>query len=106
MVSFFLCPLKIGTIFTYKLSDGTEEIYQYDCNNNLIHYKSKDYEYWKECDIRGNTIFFKDSNGYEECNYYDRNDNLILFINTMNNKADRLMYVIHESVFLCNRKLR
>ena len=62
------------------LSDFKKELknYEYDKNNNLIHFKnSNGIEYWKEYDKNNNLIHSKYSYGYENWNEYDENNNLI-----------------------------
>lgn len=50
----------------YIDSDGYEELYDYDKNNNCIHYKNSfGNEYFKEYDEDGNLIKHESSLGYE-----------------------------------------
>ena len=57
---------------------GSGYEYEYDQNNNLIHYKdSEGNESWKEYDQNNNLIHYKDSNGYEEWKSYDERNNLV-----------------------------
>ena len=51
-----------------------EESYEYDNNNNCIHYKNSDgYEYWKKYDNNGNEIYYKDSTEYQCWFSYNEN---------------------------------
>ncbi len=46
--------------------------YEYDKNNNLIHYKNiNNFEFWKEFDENNNEIHYKSSSGYEEFYKYN-----------------------------------
>ena len=50
----------------------TEEIKEFDKNNNLIHSKnSSGYEVWQEFDENNNLIYFRNSDGEEYWYKYD-----------------------------------
>lgn len=78
--------------FRHKFPDGSDYSYEYDKyadkflpkdikeyneNNNLIHYKDSDDEWWKKYDENGNLIYYRDHNGYEEWIDFDKNGNCI-----------------------------
>lgn len=46
-------------------------IKEYDKDNNLIHYKDSDKEYWNEYDKNNNIIHHKEANGYEYWQKFD-----------------------------------
>ena len=57
------------------LKECIDGVYEYDENNNLIHYKnSKGYEEWNEYDKNSNLIHYTDSKGFKcsnEIEYYE-----------------------------------
>ena len=56
----------------------SEEIEEYDKNNNLIHWKdSNGYESWNEYDENNNLIYYKGSDGFESWREYDENNHCI-----------------------------
>lgn len=63
-----------------KNADGTEEWYEpkdktilkeLDSNNNIIHYKDSDKEYWYEYDSKGNKTYYRDNKNIEYWYEYD-----------------------------------
>jgi len=49
---------------------------EYDDNNNLIHYKDLNVEYWQKYDQNNNVIYYKHLD-FEEWSKYDSNNNVI-----------------------------
>lgn len=54
-----------------------KSIIEQDSNGNYTHFKSDDYECWREFDERGNLIHYRNTNGKERYYEYDERNNLL-----------------------------
>ena len=85
--NYFRHKFPNGSDYSYEYDKYTDnflptDVNEYDENNNLIHYKDSDDEWWKKYDEKGNLIYYRDHDGYEEWYKYDNNNNNLIHCET------------------------